>query len=116
MKSYNPSYVLGTKPDASFTSTVMNIIQILSEETKFEFSILKQLAPKTVKSKNGVTNKVVVLNNKKEVEGQLANNYHNQLKRLGDVTVNKTNPFDNILVSDVFNHFLIEPDEFDVNW
>lgn len=105
MKSYNPSYVLGTKPDASFTSTVMNIIQILSEETKFEFSILKQLAPKTVKSKNGVTNKVVVLNNKKEVEGQLANNYNNQLKRLGDVTVNKTNPFDNILVSDVFNHF-----------
>lgn len=105
MKSFNPSYALGTRQDASFTSTVMNAIQILSEETKFEFSILKQLAPKTVKSKNGVTNKVLVLNNKKEVEAQLANNYNSQLKRLGDKTVNKANPFDNIFISDIFNHF-----------
>jgi predicted NAD-dependent protein-ADP-ribosyltransferase YbiA (DUF1768 family) len=99
--SYNPAYILG-KTKYNYTSSLLNIIDKMSDTLKTKYSILTQLSP----TPNTEKVRVIRLNNRKEAQGILADDYYRQIRDLSDVTVRKVeDPFENKRISEMFGQF-----------
>jgi hypothetical protein len=100
--SYNKAYIMGSTK-YSYSDTILDLIRGLSDKVKSEYPILSQIAPAETRRANV---KLLQLNNKKLVKGQLAEIYYSNLRNLGDVTIKKVDdPELNKRISDLFNQF-----------
>jgi len=100
--SYNKAYIMGSTK-YSYSDTILDLIRGLSDKVKSEYPILSQIAPAETRRANV---KLLQLNNKKLVKGQLAEIYYSNLRNLGDVTIKKVDdPELNKRISDLFNEF-----------
>lgn len=99
--SYNPAYILG-RTKYTYTDNLLSIVNNMSETLKVKYPILAQLS--FTPNKEGV--RIVQLNNRKEAQGILADDYYKQIRDLSDITIRKVNdPYENKRISEMFGLF-----------
>lgn len=105
INSFNSRYIFG-QIKYSYTDNLLEIIQSFENNNiiKDTYPILSQIG---LLSKSG-NNKIIKLNNRREVKGQLAQDYFTQIRQLADITVKKVeNTNKNNRISDLFGLFSI---------
>ena len=110
LNSYNPMYIMG-KTKYSYRDNILELLNSLENyPALFEkFTILSQISPQ--RNRDGY--KIIRLNNRNDVKGALAQEYFNQIRQLGDYSIQKLdNPKNDPLIaskdkriSDLFNVF-----------
>jgi hypothetical protein len=110
--SYNPYYIMG-RTKYSYTNNVLELIDSLENYPALfdRFPILTQISPQ--RNREGF--RIIRLNNRSDVKGALAQDYYNQIRQLGDISIQKLdNPSNNPVIaskdkriSEIFNLFSI---------
>lgn len=110
LNSYNPMYIMG-KTKYSYRDNILELLNSLENyPALFEkFTILSQISPQ--RNRDGY--KIIRLNDRNDVKGALAQEYFNQIRQLGDYSIQKLdNPKNDPLIaskdkriSDLFNVF-----------
>jgi len=110
LNSYNPMYIMG-KTKYSYRDNILELLNSLENyPALFEkFTILSQISPQ--RNRDGY--KIIRLNNRNDIKGALAQEYFNQIRQLGDYSIQKLdNPKNDPLIaskdkriSDLFNVF-----------
>jgi hypothetical protein len=110
--SYNPYYIMG-RTKYSYTNNVLELIDSLENYPALfdRFPILTQISNQ--RNKEGY--RIIKLNDRSEVKGALAQDYYNQIRQLGDISIQKLdNPINNPVIaskdkriSEIFNLFSI---------
>jgi hypothetical protein len=108
--SYNPMYIMG-KTKYSYTNNVLELLDSLQDYPALfdKFPILTQISPQ--RNREGF--KIIKLNDRSEVKGQLAQDYYTQIRQLADYSIQKLdNPNNSPLIaskdkriSDLFHVF-----------
>ena len=94
--------MLGSDLD-SFNTKFFDLMKELPESLKLQYSILTQLRPENVKDK-----RIITLNNRKNVKGDLATTYYQELKALSNPSISKvTDPIMNQYISQMFDLFTL---------
>ena len=110
--SYNPYYIMG-RTKYSYTNNVLELIDSLENYPALfdRFPILTQISPQ--RNREGF--RIIRLNNRSDVKGALAQDYYNQIRQLGDISIQKLdNPSNNPVIaskdkriSEIFNLFSV---------
>lgn len=110
LNSYNPMYIMG-KTKYSYTNNVLELLDSLQDYPALfdTFPILTQISPQ--RNREGF--KIIKLNDRSEVKGQLAQDYYTQIRQLADYSIQKLdNPNNSPLItskdkriSDLFHVF-----------
>ena len=112
INSYNPYYIMG-RTKYSYTNNLLELIDSLENYPALfdRFPILTQISNQ--RNKEGY--RIIRLNDRSEVKGALAQDYYNQIRQLGDISIQKLdNPSNNPVIaskdkriSEIFNLFSI---------
>ena len=110
LNSYNPMYIMG-KTKYSYTNNILELLDSLQDYPSLfdRFPILTQISPQ--KNREGF--RIIRLNDRSEVKGQLAQDYYTQIRQLSDYSIQKLdNPRNSPLIaskdkriSDLFHVF-----------
>jgi hypothetical protein len=101
MKSFNRAYIMGhTK--YKYTDLVLEVINTEKYKLREKYPVLANLS----KSNTVKTGSILQLDDKALAKGDIAMDYYQNLRQLGDPSVKKVNnPNDNAYISSVFSNF-----------